>query len=136
MTALLAQLLVPNREPTNDPVNEPVLIWVEPETVPLGRNAVTCVDEDTVLVGSNSLTCAELDTVPEGSPDASKYDALIALVAQLPVPVNTPVNDPLYVPTAPDTTFVIARIVISDEDGGAEVKTTLLPETVKSAVGL
>jgi hypothetical protein len=44
-TALLAQLLVPNKLPvnlpTNDPVNEPVLICTELLTVPAGKNAIT-----------------------------------------------------------------------------------------------
>jgi hypothetical protein len=76
--ALLAQLAVPNVEPLcvpiNDPVNEPVLI------------------------------CAELDTVPVGNPLGITYDAVvaneeeIALLAQLPVPVNEPVNEPVNDP--------------------------------------
>jgi hypothetical protein len=55
-TALLAQLAVPNveplRVPINDPVNEPVLICAELDTVPVGKNAITCAELLTMFVGT------------------------------------------------------------------------------------
>ena len=75
------------------PLNEPVLICTEDDTVPDGRFA---------------LTCAELLIVPAGTDAAfSAYDAVVVydddttLLAQLLVPCNEPViplvtfNDPL-----------------------------------------
>ena len=48
LIALFAQLLVPTKFPVNEPLNEPVLI------------------------------CVELETVPLGNPDGSTYDAVTA----------------------------------------------------------
>ena len=80
---MLAQLLVPNNDPVSEPLNEPVLI------------------------------CVELDTVPAGKfVEFNAYDAVVAYDALVIVPFSDPVNDPLNDPVlicVEDDTVPIGR---------------------------
>ena len=53
--------------PVSDPENDPVLIWIELDTVPVGRFARVWVELDTVPAGRFALVWVELDTVPIGN---------------------------------------------------------------------
>jgi len=87
-TALSAQLPVP----INDPLNEPVFICAEDDTTPDG-NIVGAYDADVAndaVAGVNVMLVAALAVVAN--------DELTALLAQLPVPTNVPIKEPLKLP--------------------------------------
>ena len=46
-------------------MNDPVLIWVDDDTVPMGRKATTCGDADTMPNGN----CVDDEIMPEGNED-------------------------------------------------------------------
>jgi hypothetical protein len=93
------------------PLKLPVLICVELLTVPVGNPLGSTYDADVAFdaVPVNGPRNNEADTVvanidpvtinPDGNvTDPVKYDADIALVAQLDVPIKVPVNEPVNEP--------------------------------------
>jgi len=78
------------------------------------------------------LICEEAETTPDGNPLGCTYDALVAKLALAILPKNDPLNDPVTFVAV----FISAETNIVDEDGGAEVNTTLFPDIVKSSGAL
>jgi hypothetical protein len=106
LTALLAQLLVPIKFPVNEPEKLPVLICRELDTVPTGS-----------IVGAYELLIAKLEVV--ALLELIVNEALIALLAQLLVPIKFPVNEPEKLPvlicTDDDTSpFGLSEIVLHE----------------------
>ena len=91
-TAFCAQLLVPTNTPVKEPLNDPVFICAELDTVPFGNivGAYEAEVANEAVVGMNVILVAALDVM------ANELDT--ALVAQLLVPTNCPVNDPVKLP--------------------------------------
>jgi hypothetical protein len=92
---LCAQLLVPMNSPVNDPLKLPVFICNELDTVPLGRivGAYDAEVANEAVDGINVMLVAA-DAVVVNEDDT----AILLLCAQLLVPMNSPVNDPLKLP--------------------------------------